>query len=315
MTPFYTALALTAFAANSILCRLALGGRTIDAASFTTIRLVSGAAMLLAITAMARRLRRPPSLPGPLPAALDPLPLALDPLPAALDPLPLARGPSPFAPGTTAAWRAPLALVAYAIAFSFAYLNLTTGTGALILFGAVQTTMIGHALASGERPRALEWVGLASALSGLVVLVLPGLSSPPLVASLVMAGAGLSWGFYSLWGLGAGDPLAATTENFARSVPLALAVSLLAVGGFHASAQGALLAVSSGALASGLGYVVWYAALRGLSATRAAIVQSATPVFTAAGGVVFLSEQITIRLVAAAVLILGGIGLAVAGRR
>lgn len=293
MTPFYTVLALTAFAANSVLCRLALGGQTIDATSFTTIRLVSGAAMLLAITAMARRSRQQPS-PGPLP---------------------FAGGPQPFAPNTWADWRSAVALFAYAIAFSFAYLNLTTGTGALILFGAVQTTMIGHALASGERPHALEWVGLASALSGLVVLVFPGLSAPPLIGSLVMAGSGMSWGFYSLWGRGAGDPLAATTANFARSVPLALAASLLAIGAFHASAQGALLAASSGALASGLGYVVWYAALRGLSATRAAIVQSATPVITATGGVVFLSEHITVRLVSAAVLILGGIGLAVAGRR
>ena len=287
MTPLYTALALTAFAANSLLCRLALGGGAIDAASFTTIRLVSGAAMLATISTVAHSGQVRPS-------ALRPLPVA---------------------PGRPSGWRSAVALFSYAIAFSFAYLSLTTGTGALILFGAVQTTMIVSALASGERPRALEWVGLASALTGLVVLVFPGLTSPPLLASLVMAVSGMSWGFYSLWGRGPSDPLAATTSNFARSVPMAVVASLLGLGGFHLSAKGALLAASSGALASGLGYVVWYAALRGLTATRAAIVQSATPVLAAIGGIVFLSEQISIRLVAAAVLILGGIGVAAASRR
>jgi drug/metabolite transporter (DMT)-like permease len=287
VTPLYTVLALTAFAANSLLCRLALGGATIDAASFTSVRLVSGAITLFAISGM---------LPADDRATVGG-----------------ARGRAGDAsrPG----WRSAVALFSYAIAFSVAYVSLTTGTGALILFGAVQTTMITRAIGSGERPHLLEWVGLASALTGLVVLVFPGLSAPPLLGSLVMAVAGISWGFYTLWGRGTGDPLAATATNFARSVPFTLVVSLVAIGSFHASARGVLLAVTSGAIASGLGYVVWYAAIRGLTATRAAIVQSATPVLTAIGGVIVLSERISIRLVAAAVLILGGIGLATAGRR
>ena len=233
VTPFYTALALTAFAANSLLCRLALGGAAIDAASFTTVRLVSGALMLLAISALAERRS----------SQLSAIGSQLSPKPAAVSLEPLALSPQ-AASGSASGWRSAVALFTYAIAFSFAYLSLTTGTGALILFGAVQTTMMVHALASGERPRALEWVGLASALTGLVVLVFPGLTAPPLLGSLVMASAGMSWGFYSLWGRGTGDPLAATTTNFARSLPFALAASLLAIGGFHASAKGALLAAS-----------------------------------------------------------------------
>lgn len=288
MTPFYTALALTSFAANSLLCRLALGGATIDAASFTSVRLVSGALMLLAIS----RLRSSGTT-----ASFG------------------AASQSAATHGSRPGWRSAVALFSYAIAFSYAYISLTTGTGALILFGAVQTTMILHALLSGERPHLLEWVGLTTALTGLVVLVFPGLAAPPLAASIVMAVAGMSWGFYTLWGRGTKDPLAATSTNFARSVPLTLAVSAVAIGGAHVSARGVVLAASSGALASGLGYVVWYAALRGLTATRAAIVQSATPIITAIGGVIFLSEQISVRLIAAAVLILGGIGLATAGRR
>jgi len=221
-----------------------------------------------------------------------------------------AKGPS-----ATPAWRSVVALFAYAIAFSFAYLSLTTGTGALILFGAVQTTMMVVALISGERPRRLEWIGLVSAVTGIIVLVFPGLTAPPLAGSTMMALAGASWGFYTLWGRGTNDPLAATTKNFARAVPLAVVASLAAIGRVHVTGNGAVLAASSGAITSGVGYVIWYAALRRLTATRAAIVQSATPVLAALGGVIFLSERVTLRLVIAAVMILGGIALAVLGRR
>jgi drug/metabolite transporter (DMT)-like permease len=291
MTFVYTALALTAFAANSLLCRLALGGASIDPASFTTVRMVSGAAMLVAISGF-QSLTTRGALAGDGPAL---------------------RVPVPAAPG----WRSALALFAYAVAFSFAYLSLTTGTGALILFGSVQTTMLISALRSGERPRSFEWIGLASAVLGLTVLVFPGLSAPPILGSGLMALAGISWGLYSLWGRGTPNPLAATTTNFVRVAPLAVVVSIVAFGllTVHASSRGIVLATLSGAVASGMGYVIWYAALRGLTAMKAAIVQLAVPVLAALGGVLFLSESISLRLVAAATMILGGIGLAVVTSR
>jgi drug/metabolite transporter (DMT)-like permease len=266
-----TAFALVAFASNSVLCRLALGGKTIDPATFSTIRLASGAVML---TLIARALRNG-KVAGP-------------------------RG----------SWTSATLLFLYAAAFSFAYLSLSAGTGALILFGAVQLTMILAALRSGERPHVLEWTGLTLALAGLVVLVLPGLTAPSPAGWTLMAIAGISWGFYSLRGRGAGSPLADTTANFVRAVPLALGISLAMAGRFHVSREGALLAVASGALASGVGYVVWYAALRGLTATRAATVQLSVPVLAAAGGLLFLSERLSLRLVASAIMILGGVALA-----
>lgn len=276
MTLVFTTLALTAFAANSIICRLALGAEAIDAASFTTVRLASGAALLLAISA--------------------------------------ATGARTSAAASSPSWRSAVALFSYAILFSWAYLSLTTGTGALILFAAVQTTMMVAALWSGERPRRLEWIGLASAVAGLIVLVFPGLAAPPPLGSALMAIAGISWGFYSLWGHGTTNALAATTVNFVRALPLAAMASLVATSGFHVSVEGIVLATSSGALASGVGYVIWYAALPGLSATRAATVQLAVPVLAAMGGVLFLSEDISVRLVTAAVMILGGIALAIGAR-
>lgn len=263
----------------------------IDAASFTTIRVVSGAIALLGISMASRTLDVKNSLTPDLEGPRSP---------------DIKVGPT---------WRSAVALSVYAIAFSFAYLSLTTGTGALILFGAVQTTMLAAALLTGERPRLLEWVGLVSALAGLIVLVFPGLTAPPLVGSVLMAIAGISWGFYSLWGRGTKNPLAATTVNFVRAVPLAVVVSVAMVVRAHVTTSGAMLAASSGALTSGVGYVIWYAALRGLTATRAATVQLAVPVLAAVGGVAFLSEQITARLFIAALMILGGIGLAILGRR
>ncbi len=272
----WTGCALVAFAANSVLCRLALGGAAIDAASFTTIRLAAGAGVLLLITIACNKKSLSLSQVKPISALL---------------------------------------LFLYAAAFSFAYINLSTGTGALVLFGSVQATMLVAALGSGERPHPLEWAGLALALCGLVYLVFPGLqSAPPLVSSTFMAVAGISWGLYSLRGRGGSDPLADTTGNFALALPLAVAVNLITHSDAHVSQRGVLLAVLSGALASGVGYVVWYAALRGLTATRAATVQLAVPVLAAAGGLVFMSEKITSPLLLAACVILGGVGLALSGR-
>lgn len=268
------ALALVAFAANSVLCRMALGRPDIDAASFSSIRLASGAAALLLATLWLRR--------------------------------------RPFPAGGT--WMSALMLSLYAVPFSFAYVSLSAGTGALILFGSVQATMLLAAIGSGERPHAMQWIGLILALAGLTYLVLPGLAAPSLTGSALMAIAGFSWGIYSVRGRGTGGPLLETTGNFVRSVPLALAVSLVSLRQGHVTPAGALLAVASGALASGAGYVFWYAALAGLSATRAAMVQLPVPALAAAGGIVFLAETVTLRLVVATILILGGVGLALAGR-
>lgn len=274
-TAIFTGLALVAFAMNSILCRLALGGEAIDAASFSGIRLGSGAALLLLISV---------ALKGGVPRA--------------------GRG----------RWASASLLFLYAIAFSLAYVSLSAGTGALLLFGTVQATMLIAALRAGERPHALVWCGLCLALAGIVYLVLPGLTAPPLFRSTLMVVAGVSWGLYSLRGRKASDPLLETTSNFIYSLPLAGVAVLLLSGGLHASAWGVLLAVLSGTLASGVGYVVWYEALKGLTATRAATVQLAVPLIAAAGGALLLSEGLTMRLLVSAVLILGGVGAALAGK-
>jgi drug/metabolite transporter (DMT)-like permease len=273
----YTAFALVAFAANSLLCRMALGaGDAIDAATFTNIRIASGAAMLLLIL-KARGNR-----------------LAFD-----------------FRRNVFSAFL----LFLYAIAFSLAYLNLNAATGALILFGSVQTTMILWALASGERPRPAEWLGLLAALGGLIYLVFPGLQAPPIASSLLMITAGAAWGFYTLRGRGATNPLGETTKNFLLAAPFALITNVFMINAAHVSPRGALLAVLSGAVASGVGYVIWYAALGGLTATRAATVQLSVPVITAIGGIALLNEKLSLRLAIAAALILGGIALAVFGRQ
>lgn len=284
-----TSLALVAFAANSLLCRKALGAGAIDAASFTAARVASGAAVL-AVLALARR--------GVVPA----------------------RAPRFGGSARAAAW-----LVLYALAFSFAYRDLTAGTGALLLFGAVQLTMLLAAVRGGERPPPLEWLGLALAAGGLVALVLPGLAAPPLLAAGSMALAGVAWGRYSLAGRGSKDALGDTAGNFARGTPIVLAALALAAvferageldaGRVHASAHGLVLAVLSGALTSGLGYVVWFAALRDLSSARAALVQLAVPVLAAFGGVLALGETLTPRLAACGATILGGIALALCARR
>lgn len=273
-----TFLALVAFASNSILCRLALASARIDPESFTTVRVVSGAAMLALIAATRRRADAEPRR-------------------------------------SRAGWTSAAFLYLYAIAFSCSYVSLSAGTGALILFGCVQATMLLAALRAGERPRAIEWLGLATAIAGLVYLVLPGLAAPSPVGAALMATAGASWGLYSLRGRGSENPLADTARNFRCAVPFALATSLAMVSRVHATRDGVLLAAVSGALSSGIGYVIWYAALRGLSATRAATVQLSVPVIAAGGGIVFLGEHLTARLITAAAMILGGVGVALAARR
>lgn len=212
-------------------------------------------------------------------------------------------------------WPSALALFAYAAAFSFAYEHLTAATGALVLFPVVQATMIGHGLWRGERLRRLQWAGLAIALAGLVWLLLPGVSAPPLHGALLMAVAGLAWGVYSLRGRGAGDPAAVTAGNFLRAtVP---AMLLLALGARHVVLDpvGVAAAIASGALASGLGYVIWYAVVPHLASTQAASVQLGVPVLVALGGVALLGEPLGLRVVLAALAILGGIALVLRGPR
>jgi drug/metabolite transporter (DMT)-like permease len=265
-----TAVAMLAFAGNSLLCRLALQHTGMDAASFTTIRLISGAAMLYLVARVTR---------GGL--------------------------------NSSGNWRSALALFGYAAGFSFAYVTLPAATGALLLFGAVQSTMIGYALWQGERLQPLQLLGLVLALAGLVALVLPGVSAPPLLGALLMLGAGLAWGIYSLRGKGAGDPIQVTAGNFLRAAPMAAALSLLTLDRMVLDSAGAGYAVLSGALASGLGYAIWYTALPALRASSAASVQLSVPVLAAMGGILFLGESVSLRLVLASLAILGGIALVI----
>lgn len=265
---------MVAFAANSLLCRLALAQPRIDPASFGSIRLVSGALVLALIVQMRADSDAPPR----------------------------------------SDWLAATMLFAYVALFSFAYLSLSAGTGALILFGAVQLTMLGAGLRAGERFAPAAWAGLAAAIAGLVYLVSPGVSAPAPLGATSMALAGAAWGVYSLRGRGVADPLAATASNFARAVPLALALSVLTAGAVHADAPGVALAVASGALSSGIGYVIWYAALRGLTAMRAATVQLSVPPIAAIGGALMLAEPLTPRLMLASAAILGGIAVVLATR-
>lgn len=271
-----TAFALTAFAFNSILCRMALGRDEIDAASFTAIRLISGAVTLaILLFVFDKKL-------------------------------------SVTKQGT---WASAFFLFAYAVCFSFAYLRLTTATGALILFGSVQLTMIAVATSRGERPGSLEWLGLIVALGGLLYLVFPGLASPPLTSASLMTAAGIAWGAYTLRGKGSTEPLADTTGNFLRSVPMVAVTTLIFLPNIHLSNRGILLAVLSGAVASGIGYTVWYAALKYHTSTRAAVLQLTVPVIAALGGIMFMSETANLRLLIAASLILGGIAVTIVGRK
>ncbi len=269
-----TALAMLAFAGNSLLCRAALETTAMDAASFTTVRLISGAAVLWLLA----RLRRG----------------------------------SPVGEGN---WPSALALFAYAAGFSFAYLSLPAATGALLLFGAVQATMIGYGFWSGERLSTVQAVGLLLAFAGLVGLLLPGISAPPLGGAVLMLGAGVAWGIYTLRGRGAGDPLQVTAGNFLRTVPVTVALSVVLINDAVLDDAGVLYAVLSGALASGIGYALWYGALPSLKATHGATVQTSVPVIAAVGGILFLGEPVTLRFVLAAVAILGGIVLVLRARQ
>jgi drug/metabolite transporter (DMT)-like permease len=266
------------FAANSLLARLALRSGQIDGASFTAIRIAAGAATLVLLTSFRRQGIGAAKRYGSL--------------------------------------RAALALFTYAITFSFGYLSMDAGTGALVLFAAVEITMLGAGIARGERPRPLEWTGLAMAFGGLVYLVTPGTSAPSPVGFSLMAVSGAAWGHYSLAARDAGSPIAATAGNFTRAIPLAAGALLLVweFGRLHASWPGAGLAMTSGAVTSGLAYALWYAALKDLRSSIAAIVQLTVPAIAAAAGVVLLGEHLTWRLALASGVILGGVALALLGR-
>jgi drug/metabolite transporter (DMT)-like permease len=268
-----TLVAMTAFAGNSLLCRLALRQTSIDAATFTFIRIISGAIALRLIVRMRERSRQ-----------------------------------------KAGSWFSALTLFAYAAGFSFAYISLPAGTGALLLFGAVQATMIIWALRHGERLAARQRIGLALALAGLVALVFPGLSAPPLGGSILMFGAGIAWGIYSLRGKNAGDPALATAGNFSRAVPMAAVLSVALLPWASLDRAGIGYAILSGAIASGAGYAIWYTALPSLRAASAASVQLIVPVLAAAGGILFLREPITLRFLFASVAVLGGIALVVIER-
>ncbi len=273
----YTAFALVAFAFNSILCRMALRTGEADAVGFTAVRLVSGAVALIVISYLVSKGKSSNVMRGN--------------------------------------WISAFFLFGYAICFSFAYIGLTAASGALILFSSVQFTMIAVALLRAERPGGMEWMGLLIALGGLVYLVFPGLSSPPLIASILMAAAGIAWGFYTLRGKGSTDPLGDTTGNFIRAVPMVVIVAIPFFAQINLSTRGIVLAVLSGAVASGVGYTVWYLVLKHHTATQAAVLQLAVPVIAAFGGVLLLSEVLNARLMIASALILGGIAMTIFARR
>jgi drug/metabolite transporter (DMT)-like permease len=269
-------LAMIAFAGNSLLCRIALKHTGIDAASFTTVRLVSGAMALWLIA----RVR---------------------------------QGKASRLAGD---WTSAAALFIYAAGFSFAYVTLPAAAGALILFGAVQATMIGYGLWGGERLRGSQLAGLVCAAAGLAGLMMPGLSAPSLTGSAMMFCAGVAWGVYSLRGRGSGDPISMTAGNFLRSLPLAVGLSVAMLGSASLDRAGIVYAAVSGALASGVGYALWYAAVPLMTATGAAVVQLTVPVIAAVGGIALLGEPVTLRLLLASLATLGGVALFLAqGRR
>lgn len=271
----YTTLALFAFASNSILCRLALGGDAIDAASFTAIRLLSGIIVLVIIMKMTVSSSTITS-----------------------------RG----------SWKASFMLFIYAVTFSYAYVSLETGVGALILFGSVQITMILVSLLSGGKLHYFEWLGIIVSFTGFVYLVMPGVTAPSLIGFVLMSLAGIAWGFYTLSGKSSVDPLCDTTFNFLRTLPLVIVLVIVTIQHSSMSQKGILLAVLSGGIASGVGYTIWYTALGGLSAIQAAVVQLLVPVIAAVGGVVFAEESFSFRLALSSIMILTGILAAILGR-
>jgi len=265
---FLTTLAMLAFAANSVLCRLALRHTEIDPTSFTLIRLLSGAIVLWVILTI--------------------------------------KGTSSRSAGS---WLGAFTLFAYAFAFSYAYLNLDTGTGALILFGAVQLSMLGYGFYKGERMHVVAITGLVLAIGGLVALLLPGATSPPLASAGIMLLSGIAWAVYSLIGKQSNDPLASTTWNFLRAVPMMLLASIPFANQLSIDISGVICAIASGTIASGVGYAIWYAALRSLSSFQAASIQLSVPVLASLAGVLILNESLTTRLALTSLAVLGGIGL------
>jgi drug/metabolite transporter (DMT)-like permease len=271
MAIIYTTTAMLAFAGNSIICRLALRDSAIDPASFTAIRLGSGAVALLIISFLARR---PTELRG------------------------------------HGSWISASLLFVYALGFSYAYISLSAGAGALILFGFVQATMILSGLHAGDRPSSGEWFGWILASIGLIWLLLPGEEAPPLTGSALMATAGVAWGLYSIRGRAETDALVATTANFTYSIGMVAILVAITAANVEISALGVTLAIASGALTSGLGYVIWYAALEYLSTMQAALVQLSVPAIATAGGIFLLAESVSLQFVLSSMLVLGGISLA-----
>ena len=276
-----TVFALFAFAANSVLCRLALGTNAIDATSFTTIRLLSGIAILFVLIQLTRLIQKPKK------------DLKLQ---------------------SKGSWLSAAMLFIYAVAFSFGYISLDTGTGALILFGAVQITMILSNVVTGNKLHLSEWLGLALAFTGFVYLIMPSVTTPSLTGFVLMSISGMAWAFYTLLGRKSKNALNDTAFNFLRTVPFIFILMVFSLDSLHVSSSGIMLAILSGAIASGVGYFVWYIALAGLSVTQAAVLQLFVPIIAALGGVIFTSELITVRLIESSALVLGGILMVILGR-
>jgi len=277
-----TLVTMLCFAGNSVLCRLALRQTAIDAASFTSVRLLSGALMLALLVYARQRLRPRASTTA-----------------------------SVHAPLLGGNWISALALFVYAGAFSFSYADLSTGIGALLLFGAVQATMILTGLWFGERLGGRQTVGLLVALTGVVVILLPGLDAPPLGSAFLMLASGAAWGVYSLRGRGVGDPTRDTAGNFLRAAGLSVLLSGLFLARLQLDAVGVLYALISGAVTSGMGYALWYAVLPELTRTRAATVQLSVPVLAALAGAAFVQEPITLQFLLTSLAVLGGIAMVV----
>lgn len=274
-TTILTGLALIAFAANSVLCRLALDKEAIDAASFTTIRLLSGSIVLLIIVFSARNISQAP---------------------------------------TKGSWFSGFMLFTYAVTFSYAYISLDTGTGALILFGSVQITMIIQSLISGSKLHNTEWLGIVLAFTGFVYLILPGVTAPSTTGFLLMTAAGIAWGIYTLKGHGSSNPLTDTAYNFLRTTPAIALLAIVTISNAKYSTEGVLLALLSGGITSGIGYTIWYIALAGLTSTQAAVLQLSVPVIAAFGGVLFVTETVTMRLIISSAMVLGGILMVILGK-
>tara|TARA_B110000211_G_C14043655_1_gene537933 strand:+ start:790 stop:1707 length:918 start_codon:yes stop_codon:yes gene_type:complete len=278
-TILFTGLALIAFAANSVLCRLALGESAIDASTFTIVRLLAGAIVLTVIMSISK-----------------------------------IKSNSNTNSSTKGSWPASIALFIYGLTFSFAYVTLDTATGALILFGSVQIAMILMSIFSGNRLHISEWFGMAIAFTGFVYLILPGVTTPSVIGFLLMTVSGIAWGIYTLKGRGSKNPIMDTAFNFLRTMPFVIILAIVTFKYAHYSSEGILLAVLSGSIASGIGYMIWYSALSGLSVNQAAVLQLLVPVIAAVGGIIFVSESISFRLTVSSAMILGGILMVVLGR-